>query len=144
MVPMSAAIVKVDFPSGEIASTMVTGPPGPEFHAMPLSSADEVTVRWFFTASVAAFMSARERVFESVLSTVDTKICPRLPTCGREFQPASFDEESVMRRAQATNTVVRIEAMAGNVRCPLRTASRRARRILMDARRLGTRQRVKM
>ena len=48
-----------------------------------------------------------------------------------------------MRSPQATKTVVRIEAMAGNVRCPLRTASRNARRMLMEARPCGTRQRVK-
>jgi hypothetical protein len=88
-------------------------------------------------------MRARERVTESVLSIAETKICPRWPTCGREFHPASFDEDRVMSSAHATNTVVRIEAMAGNVRWPFRTASRSARRILMDARRFGTRQRVK-
>ena len=121
---------------------MVLGPPGPLFHAMPVRTASEVIVRSFLMVSDAACMSARERVFVSVLSTVETKICPRWPKCGREFQPASFEEDRVMSKEQATKTVVRIEAMAGNVRWPLRTASRRARRMLIDARPLGTRQRV--
>ena len=67
---------------------------------------------------------------------------PRAPTCAVAFQPASFDELSVMSSAQATNTVVRMEAIAGKVRCPLRTASRSARRMLMDERRFGERHRM--
>ena len=140
---MSGSCVNVLPVIGETASTIVSGPPGPLFHAMPRRVASEVTPRSASTASVADLMRVFERVTESVLSSVETKICPRWPTWGREFQPASFEEESVISRAQATKTVVRIEAMAGKVRCPLRTASRSARRMLMEARRLGARQRVK-
>ena len=141
---MSRASVKVEPSTGDTASTMRVGPPGPLFHAMPFSMASEVTVRSPSTASYAALRSSRERFTESVLSVVEMNTCPRWPTWGREFHPASFDEDRVIRSPHATNTVVRIEAMAGNVRCPLRTASRSARRMLMDARRFGARQRVKM
>ena len=144
MVPMFVDIVNVELLYGCTASTIVVGPPGPLFHARPFSVACEVTPRWPSTASTADFMRSRERLTESVRSTVDTKTWPRCPTCGREFQPASFEEDRVMSRPHATNTVVRIEAMAGKVRWPLRTASRSARRILIDARRLGRRHRVKM
>ncbi len=40
------------------------------------------------------------------MSTVDTKICPTRPRCGREFQPASFDEESVMREGTSDEFLV--------------------------------------
>ena len=111
---------------------------------MPFMMALEVTVRSASTTCWADWSRLRVRVTESVLSTVERNTCPRCPACGRVFQPASFEEDRVMSRPQATNTVVRIEAMAGNVRWPLRTASRSARRMLIDARRLGARQRVKM